>query len=201
MESQGKSPKEKSKRPRSKKENIDSQEENQSSGVPKKRGRKSAKKENMAENKKTDSDLDSSKESQELSTVCSSSDLEENSEQEQAEKLSKRGRPPKQTNSNSSSANSSPRRRGNSSDNVTKVKQINGASQKTSNLKSPTKDNPKVTLGKSRKRSAPTSSEESSPVKKTRGARFVLVHSQKKINFSSIDVMFYMNARDLQMYH
>lgn len=155
----------------------------------------------MAENKKTDSDLDSSKESQELSTVCSSSDLEENSEQEQPEKLSKRGRPPKQTNSNSSSANSSPRRRGNSSDNVTKVKQINGASQKTSNLKSPTKDNPKVTLGKSRKRSAPTSSEESSPVKKTRGARFVLVHSQKKINFSSIDVMFYMNARDLQIYH
>lgn len=176
MESPVKSPKEKAKRPRSKKENIDSQEENQSSGGPKKRGRKSAKKENMAENKKTDSDLDSSKESQEFSTQCSSSDIEEHSEQEQTENLPRRpGRPPKQANSNSSSANSSPKRGRNSDYNVTKTKQINGASQKTSNIKSPAKNSPKNAVGKSRKRSAPTSSEESSPVKKTRGARAAVV--------------------------
>ncbi|XP_062616219.1 sister chromatid cohesion protein PDS5 homolog B-like [Saccostrea cucullata] len=167
MESPVKSPKEKTKRPRSKKENIDSQEENQVSGVPKKRGRKSAKKENLTDNKKTDSELDSSKESQDFNVQCSSSDVEENSEQEQTVNHPKRpGRPPKQTNSNSSSANSSPRRGKNSDNKVTKLKQINGASKKTSVTAA--KDSPK---GKTQKRSAPSSSEESSPVKKTRRTR------------------------------
>lgn len=47
--------------------------------------------------------------------------------------------------------------------------------KKTSNIKSPAKNSPKNAVGKSRKRSAPTSSEESSPVKKTRGARAAVV--------------------------